>query len=91
MHDANGEQLGPSAGVRSAQMICAEWPFCVALGTTEIDRPNAREIPLGAFLGASDFAVEILSFKIIWLAAQFDARKRTTHSADPGFSGMWRD
>jgi hypothetical protein len=28
-------------------------------------------------LGASDFAVEILSFKVIWLAALFDAPKRT--------------
>lgn len=38
--------------------------------------PSAKEIPLGAFLGACHFDAEILSFKIIWLEALFDAPKR---------------
>ena len=37
--------------------------------------PSAKEIPLGAFLGACHFDAEILSFKIIWLEALFDAPK----------------
>jgi hypothetical protein len=59
MHDVSGEQPRLSAGVREAQMICAEWPHYEALRASKTGSPNEREIPLGAFLGACNFAVEI--------------------------------
>jgi hypothetical protein len=65
-------------------MFGVEWPHHVALGATKIGSSNARENPLGAFLGAFNFNVEILSFKIKLLQALFDAPKHHHfHKANP--------
>jgi hypothetical protein len=67
----------PSAGVRAAQTSVRNNIAMLHVDGLKNGGPSAREIPLGAFLGACHFDAEILSFKIIWLEALFDAPKRT--------------
>jgi hypothetical protein len=70
----------PSAGVRAAQTSVRNNIAMLHVDGLKNGGPSAKEIPLGAFLGACHFDAEILSFKIIWLDALFDAPKRTISS-----------